>query len=157
MDRNRFYIIFGIVALAELLAFWISISLDNPLVIQISVVLGAIFLYLVRRRVEDPENDERAALITQKAALRTLEVFWVIFFAIGLGSVVIGFDRPFHLPRPPPPIGPASGASPEGFRLIFIGGFGFFLLVLLFLMIFLFVAFRIYYAREYGEWDKDEE
>jgi uncharacterized membrane protein len=34
---------------------------------------------------------------------------------------------------------------------------GFVQLGFLCLMIFLYVAFRIYYARKYGEWDTDEE
>jgi hypothetical protein len=39
-----------------------------------------------------------------------------------------------------------------GLRMI-----GFFQLTMLCLMIFLYVGFRIYYARKYGEWDTDEE
>jgi hypothetical protein len=34
---------------------------------------------------------------------------------------------------------------------------GYFQLGLLCLMIFLYVGFRIYYARKYGEWETDEE
>jgi hypothetical protein len=34
---------------------------------------------------------------------------------------------------------------------------GYFQLGLLCLMFFLYVGFRIYYARKYGEWDTDEE
>jgi uncharacterized membrane protein len=147
MNRNTFYIIFGIVALIELVVFWISIDQDNPLFIQIGIILGAAVLYYVRRLVKDPREDERAVLINQKSALRTLEVFWVIFFAVSLGSIVIGFNRPFHFRHPLPPS--------DEFR--FLGNLGFIQLLLLSLMVFLYVGFRLYYARQYGEWDSDEE
>ena len=47
-----------------------------------------------------------------------------------------------------------AGGEPEmlGPRLM-----GYFQLGLLCLMIFLYVGFRIYYARKYGEWETDEE
>lgn len=41
--------------------------------------------------------------------------------------------------------------------LIRLGYFGYIQLALLFLMFFLYVGFRIYYARKYGEWETDEE
>ncbi len=41
--------------------------------------------------------------------------------------------------------------------LIRLGYFGYMQLALLFLMFFLYVGFRIYYARKYGEWETDEE
>ncbi len=105
-------------------------------------------------------NLARALLkdITQKAALRTFEVFWVIFFAISLGGAVIGLGAP-GFPRPPPP--PDGGlvlSSGEHFRIAMsLGHIGIMQMVLLVLMIFLYVGFRIYYARRYGDWETDEE
>jgi hypothetical protein len=46
-------------------------------------------------------------------------------------------------------------ASKVGF--IRLGYFGYLQLALLFLMFFLYVGFRIYYAHKYGEWETDEE
>jgi uncharacterized membrane protein len=38
-----------------------------------------------------------------------------------------------------------------------IGNFAILQMALLCLMIFLYVGFRMYYARKYGDWDTDEE
>ncbi|HPZ33406.1 MAG TPA: DUF2178 domain-containing protein [Methanoculleus sp.] len=155
MKRNTFYLLAGIVALAEVGIFWLSVSLENPIPIQVAFVLGVILLYLARRRVEETIEDERTAMITQKAALRTLEVSWVIFFVLSLGSAVIAFSRPLGL-RPPRP-GPEEVFPTEALELPVFGGFAIFQMTLLCLMIFLYVGFRVYYARKYGEWDTDEE
>jgi uncharacterized membrane protein len=90
MKRSTFYLLAGIVALAGVGIFWLSVRLENPIPIQAAFVVGVILLYLARRRVEETIEDERTAMITQKAALRTLEVSWVIFFVLSLGSAVIG-------------------------------------------------------------------
>jgi len=150
MKRNTFFIFAGIVALLEVGILSISIEMNNPLPIQVGFVIGIVLVYAARRMVADVIQDERTVLISQKSALRTLEVFWVIFFLLSIGGVIYGFNRPFpvrpHLPAPPaePPIG-------------LFGIFGFIQLALLCLMIFLYVGFRIYYARQYGEFEKDEE
>lgn len=155
MKRNTFYLLAGIVALAEVGIFWLSVELERPLLIQVAFVLGVVLLYAARKRVEDRIEDERTAMITQKAALRTLEVFWVVFFAISLGSAVAAFSRPLGL-RPHPPY-PRGTIPPDALDLPIFGGFAVFQMVLLCLMIFLYVGFRMYYARKYGEWDTDEE
>ena len=102
-------------------------------------------------------------------------VFWVIFFATSLGGAVIGLGAPPlpHFPRPPDerpsginesikPFGDGPGLPNESIRppddgLIRLGHFGYLQLALLFVMFFLYVGFRIYYARKYGEWESDEE
>jgi uncharacterized membrane protein len=158
MKQNLFYLIAGIIGLAEVGIFWLSVELRNPLLIMGAFIIGIIFLYSLWRRVSDRKDDERAIFISEKAKSKTLEVFWILFFAVSLGSAVIGFGTylriPPHehplpdnipLPRPLPPDRP------------FIGYFGLFQLILLFLLVFLYIAFRIYYARKYGEWDEDEE
>ncbi|KUK61458.1 MAG: hypothetical protein XD82_1101 [Methanoculleus marisnigri] len=92
MKRNTFYLLAGIVALAEVGIFWLSVELKRPILIQVAFVLGVLLIYLARRRVEERIEDERTAMITQKAALRTLEVFWVVFFVVSLGSAVVAFS-----------------------------------------------------------------
>ena len=69
MKRSTFYLL-AIIALAGVGIFWLSVSLENPIPIQAAFVLGVILLYLARRRVEETIEDERTAMITQKAALR---------------------------------------------------------------------------------------
>lgn len=163
MKRNTFYLLAGIVALAEVGIFWLSVELERPILIQAAFVLGVLLIYLARRRVEERIEDERTAMITEKAALRTLEVFWVVFFAVSLGSAVAAFSRPLGL-RPPHPPDPnvthtlmIQIAEPDVLPFDLFGRFAIGQLVLLCLMIFLYVGFRMYYARKYGEWDTDEE
>jgi uncharacterized membrane protein len=147
MKRNVFYIFAGIIALLEVGLLWLSIDVDNALLIQVGFMVGVVLVYLARRTVSEVIEDERTTLISQKSALRTLEIFWVVFFLLSIGSVVIGFNRPFFPhPRNPPPI-----ETPN------FGVFGFIQLLLLCLIIFLYVGFKIYYARKYGEFETDEE
>jgi uncharacterized membrane protein len=147
MKKNTFFLFTGLVALFEVGIFWASIALDEPLLIQVAFVLGVILIYLAKRTVETGLEDERTRFIAQKAALRTLEVFWVVFFVMSLGSIVIGFNRPlgFRPPHLPP-------GEPHTF-----GIFGFVQLALLCLLIFLYVGFRLYYGKKYGASEADEE
>ncbi|WP_292407711.1 MULTISPECIES: DUF2178 domain-containing protein [unclassified Methanoculleus] len=156
MKQNSFYLLTGIVALAEVAIFWLSVESEQPLLIQVAFVLGVLLIYGARRTVEERIEDERTALITEKAALRTLEIFWVIFFAVNLGSAVVAFSRPLGL-RPPHPPGSPGTAPPDMFEFPVIGNFATLQMALLCLMIFLYVGFREYYARKYGDWDTDEE
>ncbi|MBN1194835.1 MAG: DUF2178 domain-containing protein [Methanomicrobiaceae archaeon] len=151
MKRNTFYLLMGFVGLIEVAVFWWSVETHMPLYIEIAFVLGVIGLYLAKQRVEEVIEDERTNLITQQAALRTLEVFWVVFFAMALGGVALSLGGPLpRLPRPLPPI----PDIPVGQHIRIFGGIQ---LALLCVMVFLYVGFRIYYARKYGEWDDDEE
>lgn len=155
MKRNTFYLLAGAIALAEVAIFWLSVEIEKPILIQVAFILGVLLIYGARRMVDETIEDERTAMITQKAALRTLEVFWVVFFVFSLGSAVVAFSRPLGL-RPPHP-GPPDMAPPDMLELPFVGGFAVFQMALLCLMIFLYVGFRMYYARKYGGWDTDEE
>ena len=148
MKQNTFYILAGIVGLAEVGAFWLSVEYHYPWLIVVSIIAGIALLYWARSKVTDRKEDERTALISQKAALRTLEIFWAVFFAISLGGVVIGFGAP-GFPRPPP--------RPPNEGLMPLGNLGYIQMLLLCLMIFLYVGFKIYYARQLGEWESDEE
>jgi uncharacterized membrane protein len=158
MKQNTFYLLAGLVGLAEIGIFWISVDIRAPFLISAAFIAGIALLYLARRKVTDRTEDERSVFITQKAALRTFEVFWVIFFAIRLGNAVLGLGAP-GFPRPPPaPEGGLILSSGEHFRFAMtLGNIGIMQMVLLILMIFLYVGFRIYYARQYGDWETDEE
>lgn len=151
MKKNSFYLVVGFIALALLAIFWYSVELHIRFITEIAFVIAIAVIYLIRKKVTDIIEDERTARISEQAAVRTFQVFWVIFCAISIGAVmqmlyVPAFPRE-HLAnvtaRPPEMLGP---------RMM-----GYFQLGLLCLMIFLYVGFRIYYARKYGEWDTDEE
>jgi uncharacterized membrane protein len=155
MKKNSFYLLVGCVALVLLVIFWYSIEYSVHFLTEIAFVIGVVVLYFARRRVTDLVEDERSAKITEKAALRTLQVFWVLFAVFAIGTVTALFRIPrfpagFRPPRPEElSANPGDIPSP---RLI-----GYLSLGLLCLMIFLYVGFRLYYARKYGEWVVDEE
>lgn len=148
MKKNTYYLFIGCIALALLAIFWYSIEVHLPIIIIIAFIIGIILIYLVKRKVTDFIEDERSAKITQMAGMRTFQIFWIVFCAFSIGAVmevlhIPAFPRSFPPERPPEIIPP---------RLM-----GYIQLGMLSLMIFLYVGFRIYYARKYGEWDTDEE
>jgi len=148
MKKNSFYLICGCIALALLVIFWYSVEVHIRFLAEISFIVAIGGIYLLRKKVTDFVEDERTARITEKAALRTFQVFWVIFCAFSIGAVmqilyVPTFPREHLEIHAPELLGP---------RMM-----GYFQLALLCLMIFLYVGFRIYYARKYGEWETDEE
>ncbi|MBP7119637.1 MAG: DUF2178 domain-containing protein [Methanolinea sp.] len=151
MKQNTFYFLAGILGLAEVGFFWISVLFRNPAIIVVTFILGILLIYSAKRTISDRREDERSALITQKAGARTLEVFFVLFFAISLGSLVMGFATPLGIPPPPKPFPRVPHDEPN------LGYFGLLQMLLLCGMVFLYIAFRVYYARKYGEWDEDEE
>jgi uncharacterized membrane protein len=107
-----------------------------------------VLVYLAKRTVTDSIEDERDVKITEQATIRTMQVFWVVFCAFSIGAVmqilyVPTFPRQPMGTRPPDLLGP---------RMI-----GYIQLGLLCLMVFLYVGFRIYYAKKYGEFEIDEE
>jgi uncharacterized membrane protein len=175
MKQNTFYILAGIVGLIEVAAFWLSVQYRMPFLISAVFIAGVVLLYVAWRQITDRQVDERAALINQKAGMATFMVFWVIFFATSLGSAVLGLGAP-AFPHPPrtlneAPVGvnesvrplldgpglPSGSIQAPGDGFVRLGHFGYLQLALLFLMFFLYVGFRIYYARKYGEWETDEE
>jgi uncharacterized membrane protein len=148
MKKNTFYLFIGCIAVALLAIFWYSVEIHNPLFIELAFVIGIVSVYYARKKVTDLIDDERSAKITEQAMVRTFQVFWVGFCAISIGAVMDllylpEFSRERFLGRPPGLLSP---------RMM-----GYFQLGLLCLMIFLYVGFRIYYARKYGEWETDEE
>jgi uncharacterized membrane protein len=153
MKKNIFYLLIGCIALALLAIFWYSVEINKPLLIEISFILGIVIIYIARKNVTDLIEDERSAKITEKAALRTFQVFWVVFCAFSIGAViqilhVPSFPRNRTFERIPDNL-PPEIMSPRMMGYIQLG--------LLCLMIFLYVGFRFYYARKYGDWETDEE
>lgn len=148
MKKNTFYLLIGSIALILLGIFWYSVEVHDARIIETAFILSVALIYLARKKVTDLIEDERSAKITEQAAMRTFQVFWVGFCAISIGAVmqilyIPTFPRERLLDRPPEILGP---------RMM-----GYVQLGLLCLMIFLYVAFRIYYARKYGDWETDEE
>lgn len=171
MKQNSFYILAGIVGLIEVGAFWLSVQYLMPLLISVVFIAGVVLLYGAWKMITDRQEDERAALINQKAGMATFMVFWVIFFATSLGSAVIGLGAPPlpHFPRPhvqgPGVDGPVlpnesmalpgegPGMPDAGLKvpddgLVSLGHFGYLQLALLLLMFFLYVGFRLYSCKE---------
>lgn len=148
MKKNAFYLFTGCIALILLSVFWYSVEIHNPLFIEVAFIIGIVLIYYAKTRVTDLIDDERSAKITEQAVLRTFQVFWVLFCAFSIGAVmqilyVPQFPREYLLNRPHELLSPKM--------------MGYFQLGLLCLMIFLYVGFRMYYARKYGDWETDEE
>ena len=151
MRKNSFYLIVGCIALALLAVFWYSVEHHIRFITEAAFMVAIVLIWFIRTNVTDIIEDERTTRITEQAAVRTFQLFWVILCAFSIGAVM----QILYIPsfpqehfanatsRPPVILGP---------RLM-----GYFQLFLLCLMIFLYVGFRIYYARKYGDWETDEE
>jgi uncharacterized membrane protein len=148
MKKNTFYLVVGCIALALLAIFWYSVEVHIRFLVEIAFIVAILIIYALRKTVTDIIEDERTAKITEQATLRTFQVFWVVFCALSIGAVMQILYVP-TFPREDIPVRPHEIAGP---RIM-----GYFQLGLLCLMIFLYVGFRIYYARKYGEWETDEE
>ncbi|HVN72967.1 MAG TPA: DUF2178 domain-containing protein [Methanoregula sp.] len=161
MKKNTFYLLVGCIAVVLLAIFWYSVDAEAPLIIEAAFAVGAIAIYLARRKVTDLIEDERSARITEKAAMRTMQVFWVVFCAFSIGAVIRLLDTPSSFGFPPtlrpsfPPSGVIQGIP--GHAVSPLRSFGYIQLGLLCLMIFLYVGFRMYYARKFGDFETDEE
>ncbi|MDD1702066.1 MAG: DUF2178 domain-containing protein [Methanoregula sp.] len=154
MKKNIFYLIIGFIALALVAIFWYSVEYFTPVFFMSAFLVGAVLVYLTYRRVDDFIEDERSARITEKAALRTFQVFWVCFCAFSILAVMNLLYWPHFLrerwfDRDTLPVTPMEVMSPRMIGYVQLG--------FLCLMIFLYVGFRIYYARKYGDWETDEE
>ncbi|MDD1694528.1 MAG: DUF2178 domain-containing protein [Methanoregula sp.] len=148
MKKNTFYLLAGCIALVLLAVFWYSVEIHNPLFIEIAFIIGIACAYFARKRVTDLIEDERSAKITEQAVLRTFQVFWVGFCAFSIGAVM----QILYVPQFPREIIFNRSSEMLSPRMM-----GYFQLGLLCLTIFLYVGFRMYYARKYGEWETDEE
>ncbi|MDD1685856.1 DUF2178 domain-containing protein [Methanoregula sp.] len=148
MKKNTFYLLCGCIAVILLAIFWYSVEIHRPFFVEITFIIGIAVAYLARRRVTDLIDDERSAKITEQAVLRTFQVFLVVVCAFSVGAVM----KILYVPQFPKDVDLSH--APEGFTPKMMG---YFQLGLLCLMIFLYVGFRIYYARKYGDWETDEE
>lgn len=88
MKRNTFYLVVGILGVVLVAVLWASIQLSMPVLIQVAFLAAVLAAYALRRTVAETIHDERTNVITQHAAVATLNVFWVVFFVVSLGSVV---------------------------------------------------------------------
>jgi uncharacterized membrane protein len=149
MKKNAFYLLCGCIAVVLLAIFWYSVEIHNPLFIEVAFIIGILIAYLARKKVTDLIEDERSAKITEQAVLRTFQIFWVGFCALSIGAVM----QLLYVPQFSPGIIIIARQS----SLLSPRMMGYFQLALLCLMIFLYVAFRMYYASKYGEWETDEE
>jgi len=148
MKKNTFYLLSGCIAVILLILFWYSVEIHHPFIIELAFVIGIAVAYFARRKVTDLIDDERSVKITEQAVLRTFQVFWVMLCAFSIGAVMqILFVPQISLEK-------LTGHPPKMFSPQMMG---YFQLTLLCLMIFLYVGFRVYYARKYGEWESDEE
>jgi uncharacterized membrane protein len=148
MKKNTFYLLVGCVGLALLLIFWYSIELHTSLFIELAFIIGIILIILARSKVTDRVDDERDIKITEQATIRTMQIFWVVFCLFSIGAVMELLHIP-EFPRRPPSMQTPVILPPRLMGYIQLG--------LLCLMIFLYVGFRIYYAKKYGEFETDEE
>jgi uncharacterized membrane protein len=149
MKKNTFYLFVGCIALLLLALFWYSVEVHlPPPIIEIAFIISICLIYLVRRRVTDLIEDERSAKITEQAAVRTFQVSWVVFCAFSIGAVMKIFYVPTFT-HEPGAVRPPEILPPRMMGYIQLG--------ILCLIIFMYVGFRIYYARKYGEWEIDEE
>ena len=144
IKRNTSYIIMAFIALIEIGVIWWAADYNRPpamVITTFAIMAGIIIAYLVREMANKTEPgvvDERVELVNSKSALKTLQIFWILSFSILLGSIVrfIDFNRDIRREI----FGPIFG------QLIMLVG-----------IIFLFVAFRVYYNSKYGGYDTDEE
>lgn len=148
MKKNTYYLLIGCIALILLALFWYSVEHHIRFITEIAFIVAIIIVCLIRNRVTDLVDDERTTRITEMASLRTFQVFWVILCAFSIGAVM----QILYIPTFPRPDLPHHAPELLGPRLM-----GYFQLFLLCLMIFLYVGFRIYYARKYGDFETDEE
>jgi uncharacterized membrane protein len=148
MKKNTFYFLVGCVALVLLLIFWYSIELHTSLFIELAFIIGVILIILARSKVTDRVDDERDIKITEQATIRTMQIFWIVFCLFSIGAVMELLHIP-EFPRLSPSMHPPVILPPRLMGYIQLG--------LLSMMIFLYVGFRIYYAKKYGEFETDEE
>jgi uncharacterized membrane protein len=132
MKRNIFYLCVAAVAFIEVVIFWVSVDISDPLPSVIAIILGIIGIYLARMYIDEVIQDERTQKITQITALRTLQITWVGLFLFALWIIIDALGEEFrHFNRP-------------------TGILGFRLLVVLCGIIFLYVILSLYYNKKYG-------
>ena len=148
MKKNTFYLVVGCIALALLAIFWYSVEVHIRFLVEIAFIVAIVIIYLIRKKVTDIIEDERTAKIRNRQPSGHSR-------SSGWSSVPSPSGRSCRScmsPHFPGNIFRSARLRLPGPRMM-----GYFQLGLLCLMIFLYVGFRIYYARKYGEWETDEE
>lgn len=140
MKQYTYFLLLGIIAFLEAGIFFWSVENLEPIVMTGAVIIGVLAAWISRQMVDEVVADERTHLITEKAALRTLQVMGITLFAYALGGVVISLGGEVF--------GPFSHQ---------IARFSFFLMFIVFLMIIVYVLFLSWYDRKFGAGGDDEE
>ncbi|MFH0968716.1 MAG: DUF2178 domain-containing protein [Methanobacteriota archaeon] len=140
MKQHTYFLLLGLIALIEVGIFIWSVGNLEPLVMTAAVIIGVLAAWIIRQLVDEVIADERTHLITEKSALRTLQVLGVILFSYALGGVVISLR------------GEVFG--PYSYQ---VARFSFLLMFIVFLMIIAYVLFLSWYERKYGAGGEDEE
>ncbi len=170
MKKNTFYIICGLIAISLLLLFWLSIELSNPVIIAVSVILAAVLFFILKQRVTDIVQDERTILIDMKTASATIKASVILFLTVNLATIVYVFSVPlgfhsftYHLSNDSLlSAGEYEYVSyfpvpPETIPISQLGLFAVLQLIMIVVALFIYVGFRLYYARKFGVWGDDEE
>jgi uncharacterized membrane protein len=140
MKQHTYFLLLGLIALLEVGIFIWSVGNLEPWVMSTAVIIGVLSAWIIRQLVDEVIADERTHLITEKSALRTLQVLGVILFSYALGGVVISLRGEVF--------GPFSYQ---------VARFSFLLMFIVFLMIIVYVLFLSWYEHKYGAGGEDEE
>jgi uncharacterized membrane protein len=140
MKQHTYFLLLALIALIEVGIFFWSVENLEPMVMTVAVIIGVLAAWILRHLVDEVISDERTHLITEKAALRTLQILGVILFSYALGGVVISLRGEVF--------GPFSYQ---------VARFSFLLMFIVFLMILVYVLFLSWYERKYGAGGEDEE
>ena len=140
MKQHTYFLLLGLIALIEVGIFFWSVGNLEPWVMTAAVIIGVLAAWITRQLVDEVISDERTHRITEKAALRTLQILGVILFSYALGGVVISLRGEVF--------GPFSNQ---------VARFSFLLMFIVFLMIIVYVLFLSWYERKYGAGGEDEE
>jgi uncharacterized membrane protein len=132
-----------VIAIIVALIFWWAVLYNKPEgmpIVTISVIVAAVLIYFLKQKIDDAViSDEMISKINEKSSLRSLQIFWVGFFALTISglSMAMGIDNPRvqeMMMR--------NSIS----QLIFLAS-----------ILLIYAVFRIYYSRKYGGYEEDEE
>lgn len=140
MKQYTYFLLLGLIALIEVGIFIWSVINIEPMIMIAAVIIGILAAWIIRQLVDDVIADERTHLITEKAALRTLQILGVILFSYSLGGVVISLRSEVF--------GPFS---------IMVARLSFLLMFIVFFIIIFYILFLSWYERKYGAGGEDEE
>ncbi len=167
MKKTTFYIIAGVLAIALIFLFCLSVELTNPFLIAAAFIGSVIILLILRKHVDGVLTDERQTLIDMRASTATIRAAAVLFITVNLATAVYVFSESFGfhawlnhsaVPRAES-LGlypPFAHAPPSQIPISDLGGFAILQLILLVLTVFIYVGAQIHYTRKYGAVDDEE-